>query len=331
MERLVLAVLCLLATAMAQTHVCSTHSSGYCISMSIGCPAGYYVSYSGCGFLEYCCYLNPFDTDVGTTHPTVSHVGTTVSSVGSGHCGVTEYNSGFKIVGGSQTTITKYPWQVSIRVNGYHMCGGSLINDHWVLTAAHCVTDDKETIYMNQYSIVIGTSSSSTNSYSHIYSVSNILYHSGYIKNTKDDIALIKLSRAANLADRDIQHVCLPDPNEDFSGQVCVATGWGDTYEGENNTPEILREVNLPIISHQLCSYYMGRFEAGIICAGNRLGGVDTCQGDSGGPLVCQRNGVWKVAGVVSNGVGCARQNQFGFYTEVSKYISWIQGTITQH
>ncbi|KAH9509655.1 Transmembrane protease serine 3 [Bulinus truncatus] len=328
MEGLVVVVLCLVAAVTAQVHQCSTHSSGYCSPMSTGCPAGYYLSLSGCGFLEYCCYLNPFDTPGAvTTHsPATTHA----TSVGGSQCGVTEYN-GFKIVGGHTTTITKYPWQVSIRQDGYHICGGTLINNQWVLTAAHCVTEDNTVLYASQFSVVVGSTSSYTSSTSHIFSVSNILYHSGYVKNTKDDIALMKLTRAVNLNDRDIQHVCLPSPNEDFSGQVCVATGWGDLVEGDNQTPDQLHEVNLPIVNQQLCAYYMGHFDSGLLCAGNTLGGVDTCQGDSGGPLVCQRNGVWKIAGVVSHGVGCARKGYYGFYTDVAKYTSWIQGTVSQH
>ncbi|XP_059149764.1 tryptase-like [Physella acuta] len=315
----------LLATVYAQTRACTNHPNGFCINMYTStCPAGTFMSYSGCGFLENCCY---YDSYVAVTTPRPS------VSTSSNSCGISTTTGGHKIVGGQATTIDKYPWQVSVRFHGSHICGGTLISDSWVLTAAHCIIDEDQVFTVDEFSIVFGTTHSQNYPYLNTRKLTHILTHSDYVLNDRNDIALMKLDRPVNLADPYVQHICLPSPNEDFSGQVCVATGWGDMHEGDSNvpTPDILREVNLPIISRQVCQYYMGYFSQGLICAGTTQGGVDTCQGDSGGPLMCYRNGVWKIAGIVSHGVGCARPHMYGFYTEVSKFNSWIQSVMSRY
>lgn len=292
------------------------------------CPSGTYVSYSGCGFLEQCCYV-PASNNVVTSRPTTS------SPTSSQHtqCGVTSYSSLHKIVGGSQTTIEKYPWQVSIHWLSQHECGGSIISDRWILTAAHCILELPVVAYTSQFSIIAGSTSQNYYATNNYYKAIQIMTHPGYVKSTRNDIALIKVDRVIDFSGNKKKPVCLADPGDDFSGQVCVATGWGQIREGDNVDAETyLREVSLPVISHSMCTFYMGSFDSNVMCAGQRMGGKDTCQGDSGGPLVCQTSqGIWKQAGIVSTGVGCAQVEEFGFYTEVSKFRSWIQDTMSRY
>jgi len=299
---------------------CTNHANGYCINMlDDGCPSGYYVSYSGCSFLEQCCYIPDSHLPATTPHPGVSN----------SSCGVSNYHQGNKIVGGTETFIEKYPWQISLQFDGFHTCGGTIISDTWILTAAHCIVEQTPPVYTWEFTVVAGSSIQSVTSYSsNRYSVAKVIHHPGYVKNVRNDIALVKLSTPLILTGAQKKPICLADPGDDFSGQVCVATGWGSTAEGLHSQT-YLREVDLPIITHSLCTYYLGTLDDKTVCAGQRTGGKDTCQGDSGGPLICQNSqGVWKQIGIVSYGIGCARPTYYGVYTDVSKFRSWIQSTI---
>jgi secreted trypsin-like serine protease len=319
---LLLLALGLLSSAAAQSHAtCSNIPNGYCISLlDDTCPTGSYVSYSGCATLEQCCYIP--ETEVTAPPSTTSS------------CGVPDYNHDDKIVGGTETIIEKYPWQVSIQFSGYHTCGGSIINDRWILTAAHCIWEQEQPVYANQFSIVAGSSNQEQYStYENYYSVDYVIPHQQYIKNTRNDIALIKVSSPIDLTGSSKKTICLPDRDDDFTGQVCVATGWGQMQFGEDEpSATLLREVDLPVVSHALCTHYIGEVDSNNICAGPRVGGKDTCQGDSGGPLTCKSSqGVWKQAGIVSYGPGCALPNAFGVYTEVSKFTDWIRDVMSRY
>lgn len=236
-------------------------------------------------------------------------------------------NEHHRIVGGSQAQLGEYPWQVSLRYHGQHLCGGTLIDDQWVLTAAHCF---KNTV-RQYWTVAMGITDIGHVSHSHVREVSHIYQHGSYNEHTnRNDVALIKLSSPVDLSGSSVRTACLPDQQETFDGLVCTVTGWGATHS-DGRAVRYLREVDLPIMSSNLCTYYLGRgaVHSSNICAGYTQGGKDSCQGDSGGPLVCQRNGVWKLAGVVSWGYGCAQSYSPGVYTRVSSFLSWIASVKT--
>lgn len=90
-----------------------------------------------------------------------------------------------------------------------------------------------------------------------------------------------------------------------------------------------MREVELPVLP--TCKYKED-LEGEEICAGLAEGGKDACQGDSGGPFMCRNPNnpsQWYLAGIVSHGLGCARPNEPGVYTKVSKYVDWIAENIS--
>jgi len=325
------AVLFFALSQVEATTVCSSSLHGTCVSDVGSCQHGYHLSYSYCGFREYCCY--PTVGSAATSAP-AHHITTHAPSAQnsgihtSGTCGISTVNDNHRIVGGSQADNAEYPWQVSLRYNGQHLCGGTLIDNQWVLTAAHCVEDT-----IRQYwTVAIGINDIRSVSSSHVRHVSHILQHGNYIKQDNlNDITLVKLSSPVDLSGSHARSACLPDHNENFDNLVCTVTGWG-AIQTDGGAVTMLREVDLPIMTNSVCSYYLNQnVHNSNICAGFASGGKDSCQGDSGGPLVCKKNGVWKLAGIVSWGYGCAKANSPGVYTRVSSYLSWIDTVKAQY
>ncbi|XP_069102738.1 prostasin-like [Argopecten irradians] len=261
----------------------------------------------------------------GTAHGmNVAHCGT--SNVGSTHTN--------KIVGGSVASHGEFPWQVSVRYNNQHLCGGTLVDSQWVVTAAHCFEDLST---RHGWTVGVGMHDQHHVYSSSIHHVSSVVVHTGYNSRTNhNDIAMMKLSSPVDLSGNYIRAACLPNTNENFDSDTCTVTGWGATYYDEHGRAPLTRyleKVNVPIITNSQCEYFLGRNSvySGNICAGFTAGGKDACQGDSGGPLVCKHNGVYKLAGVVSWGYGCGDARTPGVYTRVSSFISWIQQTKNSH
>ncbi|XP_014236173.1 trypsin delta/gamma-like protein CG30031 [Trichogramma pretiosum] len=225
-----------------------------------------------------------------------------------------------RIVGGKETTIEEHPWQVSIQSRGFHFCGGSLISNNIVLTAAHCT----QSYPASSTNVRVG--SSRTASGGSLHQVAEIIRHEAFRINLfgipKNDIALLKLKTPVDLT-KIARSVPLFNKSEEaVEGTPATISGWGTLTEG-GKTPAVLQTVDVPIIDKDTCSaaYIMwGGVPRGQICAAYPAGGKDTCQGDSGGPLVI--NG--RQAGVVSWGNGCARKGYPGVYTEVASYRDWI-------
>ncbi|MBW3935407.1 serine protease, partial [Neisseria meningitidis] len=117
------------------------------------------------------------------------------------------------------------------------------------------------------------------------------------------DILLIKLASPAQLNMR-VSPVCLAETGDDFPGGTkCVTTGWGLTRYNAPDTPVLLQQASLPLLTNEECRNYWGsKISATMICAG--ADGASSCMGDSGGPLVCQKSGAWTLVGIVSWGSG---------------------------
>nr|BAA82364.2 trypsinogen 3 [Paralichthys olivaceus] len=224
-----------------------------------------------------------------------------------------------RIVGGYECAQHSQPWQVSLNL-GYHFCGGSLINDQWIISAAHC--------WQNPYAqiAVVGDHHiwmyEGTEQY---MSVEAIYWHQSYDYTTLDyDIMLMKLAHPVTVNEY-VRPVALPKACP-VAGDMCTVSGWGNIYTDQVFNPFNLQCVKVPILSNVECEgSYPGMITDRMVCAGYLEGGKDACQGDSGGPLVC--NG--ELHGIVSWGQGCAQPNYPGVYTKVCSLIPWIDSILS--
>ncbi|XP_050544964.1 serine protease nudel-like [Daktulosphaira vitifoliae] len=229
----------------------------------------------------------------------------------------------FRVVGGISSNPGAWPWLIAMYQDGIFHCGGVILNENWIISAAHCVHQYKKHFYEVQAGILRRFSFSPMEQ---LRVVTHIIVHEAYSKTTmKNDLALLKLDRGLEF-NRWVRPVCLPDRKLTwipFPGTFCTAVGWGALVE-HGPDPDNMREVEVPILSE--CNHKEDR-EGQEICAGYLAGGHDTCQGDSGGPLLCKEpNNLnkWYVGGIVSHGEGCARPMEPGVYTRVALFMEWI-------
>uniref|UniRef100_A0A7N6BG35 Suppression of tumorigenicity 14b n=1 Tax=Anabas testudineus TaxID=64144 RepID=A0A7N6BG35_ANATE len=247
-------------------------------------------------------------------------------------CGIRPYRSS-RIVGGQASKEGEWPWQVSLHIRGTgHVCGASVLNQRWLVTAAHCVQDTGANKYeysqADQWQALLGLhAQGQTNEWTVTRNIKRIISHENYDHLTYDsDIALMELDTEVTL-NQYIWPICLPSSSYDFpAGREAWITGWGATREG-GSVATILQKAEVRVINATVCKSLLGDdITDRMLCAGVLKGGVDACQGDSGGPLaVTSSSGRVFLAGVVSWGDGCGRRNKPGIYTRITKYRSWIK------
>ncbi|XP_014616628.1 PREDICTED: uncharacterized protein LOC106793868 [Polistes canadensis] len=250
-------------------------------------------------------------------------------------CGIrTQTPSQARIVGGGSSSAGSWPWQVALYKEGDYQCGGALINDKWVLSAAHCFYRTLDEYWVAR----IGATrrGSFPSPHEQLLRLDQIVLHPDYIDNGFiNDIALLRLEKSVTFSDY-VRPVCLPQ-NEPKSGTTCTVTGWGQLFEIGRIFPDTLQEVQLPLISTEECRRKtiflpLYRITSGMLCAGLKDGGRDACLGDSGGPLVCSgSDNKYTIHGITSNGYGCARPGRPGVYTKVYHYLSYIERVINSY
>jgi secreted trypsin-like serine protease len=239
------------------------------------------------------------------------------------------------IVGGVEAREHEFPWQASIRrkSTNSHFCGGSIINQRWVITAAHCMSGESA----NQVSVVIGdhTRNDNSNTVRQTLDVTSIHMNPSYnpIRLT-NDVALIKVTQTISFG-ADLQPVCGPERSNDYHYRKSVCAGWGTISSGGSCCPQTLRYVSLNVTTNAFCDdeYNRDDITDDMVCASDNSGGNDrdSCQGDSGGPLaVKESDGTFTLIGIVSWGIGCA-SGYPGVYSRVTYFHDWILGIINNN
>ncbi|XP_053964295.1 trypsin-1-like [Anastrepha ludens] len=261
-----------------------------------------------------------------TTTSTPSSTPPTTPTRNCPSCACGTINTFHRIVGGMETEVNEYPWMAMLMRRGDFYCGGSLINDQYVLTAAHCVRGfNKRVVSVRLLSH--NRTDGRVNTIDR--QLDSIAVHDGYSgRNLDNDIALLRFTEPLELREP-LRPVCLAEFGKTYEDEIAVVTGWGAVKEG-GFIADRLQEVQVPVMSQETCrksKYGATRITDNMLCAGFAEGGKDSCQGDSGGPLHVRHNDTktYQLAGVVSWGEGCARPNAPGVYTRVSQYLDWIE------
>ncbi|KAL0860349.1 hypothetical protein ABMA27_009750 [Loxostege sticticalis] len=260
-----------------------------------------------------------------------------------------------KITGGEETTVDQYPWLTLIeylnRDNRIKLlCGGALISNRYVLTAAHCLVGSvldvgtPKNVRLGEYDTahegpdcrpVEGGGEDCTEDIV-IIPIAKTIPHAEYSPLTRrHDIGLIRMQQAAPYTDF-IRPICLPTvditvkPPPNFK---LYAAGWG-AINSTHSKSVVKLHVGLPFVSQRECqpAYNVSRRKValwqGQMCAGGELG-KDSCKGDSGGPLMYENGRIYEVLGVVSFGpTPCGLEDIPGVYSKVSEYVRWIKSNI---
>lgn len=247
---------------------------------------------------------------------------------------------GANIIGGAEATIEAYPFMVAVgpSLDGrfFQLCGGSLVSDRWVVTAAHCT----EGFPIELASVLIGTSNVNDGS-GQILAVKALHIHPDYTLTPDEptdepvsvlagfDMALWELAEPLALAENGLNTVEMLRAGTDLdaTGTLATAVGWGTS----DLDSDLLQEVHVPISDQEACHDVYSdaiHFETQI-CAGVPEGGIDACQGDSGGPLLVRSRShrEWQLSGITSYGDGCALPGNPGVYARVSALSDWAETT----
>ncbi|KRT81069.1 Trypsin [Oryctes borbonicus] len=241
------------------------------------------------------------------------------------------------VIGGKPSLPGEFPFMA---VLGYSTtddsikwnCGGTLISDFYVMTAAHCII----TKFGRPVLVRLGEldlSKDDDNSLPEDFGVNDVRVHPDYNPISKNnDIAVIKLSKKVKFNEF-IRPACLWNKQK-IGPPSAIATGWGATETG-GSTTDILQKVTLDLLDMSICDrtygnikYYKNGLPKTMLCAGILQGGKDTCQGDSGGPLTITKEDnqcIFYTVGITSFGRMCALENTPAIYTKVSEFIPWLQ------
>jgi len=267
-------------------------------------------------------------------------------------CGIKGPSS--RIVGGRTAAPGEFPWQVSLQPwKGIHSCGGTIWDEEWIITAAHCfpdISNSPDISPFNQWTVRVGMwNITSTTEKTQDIKIDQIFNHPGFNPESPEsgnDIALIKLKGKISFNDPFAGPACLPNVNKEYRRQEgCITSGWGNLgykfdFQGLEIIPieaSTLQKASGKIWTREAAqaAWVPDRLSDALLGFG-RLPNMTDCHGDSGGPLVCkEENGAYSLVGVVSFGDpdcgtvdGLTRPTMF---TEVAAFNDWLHKTRSAH
>lgn len=270
-----------------------------------------------------------------------------------GSCGKSAVKPSGRIVGGSEAVPHSHPWQAAmLSSGGSQICGGTVIDPQWIMTAAHCCAAYSPS--PSNYKFRIGAHAYATSEDgASTVTLSKIVMHPSYNSPVRyaHDFCLVKTNERMQFT-RNVQPACIPT-GPVAEGETVTVTGWGNTLANRGDFEDFirlvkdveegripkgvaddlikasstLRQVDVKVSNQEYCNrQYSNGISADMICAA--APGKDSCQGDSGGPLVHSKDGQAFLHGVVSWGRGCAQANYPGVYARTSEVLPWILETI---
>ncbi|XP_026704429.1 coagulation factor IX [Athene cunicularia] len=236
--------------------------------------------------------------------------------------------TGTRVVGGTDSMRGEVPWQVHlVNSDNVGFCGASIINEKWVVTAAHCLKSGVSiTAVAGEYN------TNEDDNTEQRRKVVKVIPHPTYnatINEHHNDIALLELDQPLNFNSY-VTPICIG--SREFTNALLkhgmgTVSGWGSTlFRGRPAT--ILQILKVPFVDRPTCLKSTSTtILQNMFCAGFPAGGSDTCGGDSGGPYTTEIEGTWFLTGITSWGEECAKPGKYGIYTRVSKYLKWIKET----
>jgi len=233
-------------------------------------------------------------------------------------------SGGWRIVNGLNATHGSWPWMVSLQVYNQHFCGGTIIDDQWVLSAAHCFRSHAA----GEITAVVGEHRLDNEEESEAdHDIQQIFIHKGYVPSSSsspNDIALVRLKTPVRYNSH-VRKVCLPEHEIGYFDeyQDCHITGWGDTNNKADK--KHLQQFSYESLSLKECRYRWADYliKDSHICIGRGEGGA--CMGDSGGPMVCREDGKFYQVGVTSfGGKDCEGEGFPNVYTRVNTFMGWV-------